>query len=116
MVVVELNQTEKRNQREPKHLEFEDLVKTSISCGVCQLGTNHTVILFTVLILFEFLGVSILNAEIKQGSSFEAMKQTFVTLCTTYKIQTMPVCTGFFDVFGPDLLPAYASSKLSKYF
>lgn len=59
-------------------------------------------------------GVSILHGEIKKGSTFEAMKETFVSLCTAYKIETEPVCKGFFDVFGPELLPAYASSKLGN--
>lgn len=62
----------------------------------------------------SFTGVAFLNGEIKKGSSVEVIKQIFVSLCTAYKIETEPVCNGFFDVFAPDLLPAYALSKLGR--
>lgn len=61
-----------------------------------------------------FPGVAFLHNEVKKGSSVESIKTLFVNLCTAYKIETEPVCNGFFDVFGPELLPAYTSANLGE--
>ncbi|VEN39485.1 unnamed protein product [Callosobruchus maculatus] len=71
-----------------------DVVRRSVPCGVCKLG------------------VSLLHREVQQGSSFYEIRKKFVSLCVSFKIQTEPVCTGFFDVFGPEVLPALNVTKL----
>nr|XP_023023027.1 sphingomyelin phosphodiesterase-like [Leptinotarsa decemlineata] len=70
------------------------VVKERVPCGVCQLG------------------VGLLQTEVKKGSSFDSIKAQFVGLCVSFKIEIEKVCAGFFDVFAPELLPAYNASNL----
>lgn len=73
----------------------------------------YTILYFVkILIYFLFLGVGLLDGEVKLNSSFEVIKTKFVNLCVAFKIETEPVCAGFFDVFGPEVLPAYRASDL----
>lgn len=44
----------------------------------------------------------------------EEIKIKIVALCVTLKIETEAVCTGFVDVFGPELVPAYNTSNLGN--
>ncbi|KAG5893193.1 hypothetical protein JTB14_016469 [Gonioctena quinquepunctata] len=84
--------TEKSGVRVPK--KIGNVIRQRVPCGVCKLG------------------VGLLENELKGGSSFETIKAKFVSLCVTFRIESELVCTGFFDVFAPELLPAYNASNL----
>ncbi|KAJ8923617.1 hypothetical protein NQ315_010196 [Exocentrus adspersus] len=71
-----------------------DVIKSKVSCNVCTLG------------------VSLLLKEVLAGATFETIKTKFVALCVSFKIETELVCTGFFDVFGPEVVPAFNASHL----
>ncbi|KAJ8939970.1 hypothetical protein NQ318_006151 [Aromia moschata] len=58
--------------------------------------------------------VNILRNEILAGTSFEEIKRKFVTLCVRFEIETELVCSGFFDVYGPKVVPAYKASNLAS--
>ncbi|CAH1103351.1 unnamed protein product [Psylliodes chrysocephalus] len=74
--------------------KIHDVIRTKIPCGVCKLG------------------VGLLQSHLKNGDSMEEIKIKIVALCVTLKIETEAVCTGFVDVFGPELVPAYNTSNL----
>ncbi|KAB0799106.1 hypothetical protein PPYR_06986 [Photinus pyralis] len=61
-------------------------VNKIIPCSVCTLGTN------------------LLQTAVRKGESFEAIKLQFVAICVGFEIQNHDVCTGIFDIFGPEVL------------
>ncbi|XP_068906860.1 sphingomyelin phosphodiesterase-like [Tenebrio molitor] len=63
-------------------------VRSRVSCPICKLG------------------VGLLQREVKKNTSFEEIKTQFVGLCVAFKVATEDVCTGVFDVFGREVLPA----------
>ncbi|XP_044255851.1 sphingomyelin phosphodiesterase-like isoform X2 [Tribolium madens] len=65
-----------------------DAVRARVSCPICRLG------------------VGLLQKEVKKNTSFEDIRSKFVGLCVAFKVESEDVCTGIFDVFGPDVLPA----------
>ncbi|XP_018565651.1 sphingomyelin phosphodiesterase-like [Anoplophora glabripennis] len=81
-----------KSLRIPK--KIGDVVKSKVSCNVCTLG------------------VSLLLNDVLAGATFETIKSKFVALCVSFKIETELVCTGFFDVFGPEVVPAFNTSHL----
>ena len=62
-----------------------------------------------------FLGVLLLQGEVKTGTSVEGIKEKFISICVGFNIQNEIVCNGIFDVFGPDLLPALNETQISKF-
>jgi sphingomyelin phosphodiesterase len=78
-------------------------VRSRVSCPICKLG-GHTAGLF---VSDSFVaGVGLLQREVKKNTSFEEIKTQFVGLCVAFKVATEDVCTGVFDVFGREVLPA----------
>ncbi|XP_060532575.1 sphingomyelin phosphodiesterase-like isoform X2 [Cylas formicarius] len=73
---------------------IRDTVSSKITCGVCKLG------------------VGLLNAEIRSGSSFDSIGEKFVSLCVTFRIETLPVCQGIFDTYAPEILPVLQVSPI----
>lgn len=63
-----------------------DSVNKIIPCSVCTLGAN------------------LLQTAVRKGESFESIKLQFVSVCVGFDIQNQEVCTGVFDVFGPEVL------------
>lgn len=70
-----------------------EAVKSRISCPACRLG------------------VGLLQKAVRGGGSFEEIKEKFVEVCVAFKIQTELVCSGIFDVYGPEVLPVLAASE-----
>ncbi|CAH1158391.1 unnamed protein product [Phyllotreta striolata] len=75
--------------------KIHDVIRAKIPCSVCKLG------------------VGLLQSHLKNGDSMESIKMKVVSLCVGLKIETEGVCSGFVDVFGPELVPAYNTSDLS---
>lgn len=64
--------------------------------------------------MYFYLGVNLLLKDVQAGATFETIKSKFVALCVSFKIEIELVCTGFFDVFGPEVVPAFNISRLGK--
>lgn len=58
--------------------------------------------------------MSLLLKEVQAGVSFESIKEKFVALCVSFKIEIEIVCSGFFDVYGPEVVPAFNTSGLGN--
>ncbi|KAJ3657922.1 hypothetical protein Zmor_009698 [Zophobas morio] len=71
-----------------------DAVRSRVSCSVCRLG------------------VGLLQREVRKNTSFENIRTQFVGLCVAFKVESESVCTGVFDVFGPDVLPALKAVRI----
>lgn len=56
--------------------------------------------------------MGLLRTELEKGATFEDIRMKFVSLCTTFKIATINVCSGFYDVYGSEVLPAFNASGL----
>lgn len=59
--------------------------------------------------------MGLLSSEVKKGSTFEAIKNKFVSLCVALNIETGPVCTGIFDTYGPQVVPVLNVTHLGTY-
>lgn len=41
----------------------------------------------------------------QSGTSFEDVKAKFVSICVSFKIESFSVCSGIFDMYGPEVIP-----------
>lgn len=74
-----------------------DAVSSKISCPACRLG------------------VGLLQKAVRRGGSFEEIKEKFVGICVGFNIQTETVCSGIFDVYGPEVLPVLEASEVGVF-
>lgn len=61
------------------------------------------------------IGANFLQREAKSQSTFEEIKEKFVSICVGFNVQTEPVCSGIFDVFGPELIPVVNITSYGKF-
>ncbi|KAL1505786.1 hypothetical protein ABEB36_005267 [Hypothenemus hampei] len=73
-----------------------DIIRTKLSCSVCNLG------------------VGLLFREVQVGTPFDEIKAKFVSLCVTFKIEIFSVCSGIFDVYGPEVIPVIQLSNIDS--
>ncbi|RZC38634.1 sphingomyelin phosphodiesterase-like [Asbolus verrucosus] len=57
-------------------------------------------------------GVGLLQKEVEKDTGFEDIKKKFVGLCVAFKVESEEVCTGVFDVFGPEVLPVLKAVQI----
>ncbi|XP_072401672.1 sphingomyelin phosphodiesterase-like [Diabrotica undecimpunctata] len=88
------NEEELSNNRLPK--KIHDVIRNKIPCGVCKLG------------------IGLLRSHLNNGDSMEEIRTKVIQLCVSLKIESEKVCAGFFDVFGPELVPAFNTSVLDS--
>ncbi|XP_019869061.1 sphingomyelin phosphodiesterase [Aethina tumida] len=81
--------------RKAKKKIVTDVIRSRVSCGSCKIG------------------VGLLSSEVKKGSTFDAIKNKFVSLCVALNIETGPVCTGIFDTYGPQVVPVLNVTHLA---
>lgn len=74
---------------------------------------------FILIIIFHgavlwylFAGAAFLQREAKRGTSFDDIREQFVSICVGFNVQTEPVCEGIFNVYGPELLPVLNITEL----
>ncbi|CAH1256030.1 unnamed protein product [Diabrotica balteata] len=95
LTVSSLNDEEElSNNRLPK--KIHDVIRNKIPCGVCKLG------------------IGLLRNHLNNGDSMEEIRTKVIQLCVSLKIESEKVCAGFFDVFGPELVPAFNTSVLDS--
>ncbi|XP_022913387.1 sphingomyelin phosphodiesterase-like [Onthophagus taurus] len=75
--------------------EYGNSVREKLSCSTCRIGTM------------------LLQGAILDGSSFEEIRTQFVSICTSLNIENEIVCTGLFNTFAPDFLPALNLTEIS---
>lgn len=51
----------------------------------------------------------------KNETSFDEIREKFVSICVGFNIETEIVCTGAFNVYGPDVLPVLNFTALGKF-
>lgn len=73
------------------------VIQSRISCPACRLG------------------VGLLQKAVRKGNSFNEIKEQFVGICVAFKIQTQAVCSGIFDVYGPEVLPVLEASQVGEF-
>lgn len=73
------------------------MVQSKLSCPSCRLG------------------VGLLQKAVRRGGSFEEIKNQFVGICVAFKLQTEAVCSGIFDVYGPEVLPVLEASEVGEF-
>lgn len=71
-----------------------DSVRSKVSCTTCKIGIN------------------LLQFEVHKRTPLDQLKEKFVNICVGFKIEIESVCTGIFEVFAPDLLPAMNMTKI----
>ncbi|KAJ8986281.1 hypothetical protein NQ317_009991 [Molorchus minor] len=58
------------------------------------------------------IGAGLFKREILSGISVEVIKEKFISMCVSLNIESELVCTGFFDVFGQEVVPVFNASSL----
>ncbi|XP_066248576.1 sphingomyelin phosphodiesterase-like isoform X2 [Euwallacea similis] len=81
-------------ERKGPRIAVDMIMRTKVSCSICNLG------------------VGLLFTEVKNGHSFDEIKAKFVSLCVTLKIESLKVCTGIFDTYGPEIIPVIEVTPL----
>ncbi|XP_066150731.1 sphingomyelin phosphodiesterase-like isoform X2 [Euwallacea fornicatus] len=81
-------------ERKESRVTDDMILRTKVSCGICNLG------------------VGLLFTEVKNGHCFDEIKTKFVSLCVALKIESLNVCSGIFDTYGPEVIPVIELTSL----
>ncbi|XP_056645510.1 sphingomyelin phosphodiesterase-like isoform X1 [Diorhabda sublineata] len=72
-----------------------DVVRRKIPCEACKFA------------------LGLLRSYLNNGDSMEDIKEKVVSLCVSLKIESEIICNSFFDVYAPELVPAFNISVLA---